>query len=123
MTMTANGLAKLLEECGELSQIAAKKLAYFTTNEHPDNAGPLDLRMQDEIADVVAACLFVVGTFNLDLEAICARRDKKLALFNQWHSDPGNAATAFTTVADAVKVGSGDAGRCCCDQDLPFTKS
>ncbi len=27
MTMTANGLAKLVEECGELTQVAAKKMA------------------------------------------------------------------------------------------------
>lgn len=39
MPMTANGLAKLLEELGELSQVAAKKLAYFHTDEHPDGAG------------------------------------------------------------------------------------
>jgi hypothetical protein len=28
MTMTANGLAKLLEELGELAQVTATKLAY-----------------------------------------------------------------------------------------------
>ena len=101
MTMTANGLAKLLEECGELSQAAAKKLAYFHTNEHPDGAGALDIRMQDEIADVIAACLFVADKFNLDVEAISDRRDRKLALFDQWHADRSNGAEAFHTARDA----------------------
>ena len=101
MTMTANGLAKLLEECGELSQVAAKKLAYFTVNQHPDCAGPLDKRMQDEIADVIAACLFVASAFSLDIEAICDRRDRKLALFDKWHCDPSNATASFTGVAGA----------------------
>ena len=101
MTMTANGLAKLLEECGELSQVAAKKLAYFDVNEHPDGAGALDLRMQDEIADVIAACLFVAHTFKLNVEAISDRRDRKLALFDQWHADTSNGSAAFHATHDA----------------------
>lgn len=90
MTMTANGLAKLLEECGELSQVAAKKLAYLHTDSHPDGAGLLSLRMQDEIADVLAACEFVMGTFALDREEIEFRRQKKLATFQAWHADPNS---------------------------------
>ena len=95
MTMTANGLAKLLEECGELSQVAAKKLAYFHTDEHPDGKVSLDKRMQDEIADVMAACMFVADTFSLNMDAISARRDRKLALFGRWHADPSNGLDAF----------------------------
>lgn len=49
--MPAKGLAKLIEECGELQQIAGKKLAYYTTDEHPDGQGPLSTRLEDEIAD------------------------------------------------------------------------
>ena len=98
MTMTANGLAKLLEECGELSQVAAKKLAYFHTTDHPDGAGSLNNRLQDEIADVIAACLFVANTFKLDVEVISDRRDRKLALFDQWHADRNNGAENFHSV-------------------------
>ena len=101
MTMTANGLAKLLEECSELSQVAAKKLAYFNTNEHPDGAGALDNRMQDEIADVIAACLFVAHTFKLNVEAISDRRDRKLALFYKRHADASNGANSFHAAQDA----------------------
>lgn len=37
MALTAGGLAKLAEECGELIQVIGKKLAYYTTQTHPDN--------------------------------------------------------------------------------------
>ena len=100
MTMTANGLAKLLEECGELSQVAAKKLAYFHTDDHPDGAGSLDKRLQDEIADVIAACIFVAAKFGLNTAAINDRCDRKLALFVQWHADRSNGAEAFHMARD-----------------------
>lgn len=94
MTMTANGLAKLLEECGELSQVAAKKLAYFHTDEHPDDAGSLQMRLENEIADVQAACLFVAHMFDLDLCAIREREKRKLQLFHKWHDEAGNNSEA-----------------------------
>lgn len=95
MTMTANGLAKLLEECGELSQVAAKKLAYFHTNEHPDGAGNLNERMEAEMADVAAACAFVQQQFGLNGKAIENRACIKLALFQRWHADNSNGAESF----------------------------
>jgi NTP pyrophosphatase (non-canonical NTP hydrolase) len=88
--MTAGGLAKLIEELGELAQVAGKKLAYFHTDEHPDGAGSLRGRLQDEIGDVLAACQFVAMTLGLDQEAIKARRDKKLDRFLGWHNLPDN---------------------------------
>lgn len=87
MTMCANGLVKLLEECGELSQIVAKKLAYFNTDEHPDGAGSLKERMEDELADVAAAATFVVQQFGLDGEKSKTRSALKLARFQAWHED------------------------------------
>lgn len=92
MTMTANGLAKLIEECGELLQVAGKKLAYFHTDEHPDNQGSLEARIGDEIADVMAACDFVRATMleaetNLDIDI---RRDQKFARFKRWHDMTDN---------------------------------
>lgn len=98
MPMTANGLAKLLEELGELSQVAAKRLAYFHTRTHPDGAGDLNRRMEDEIADVVAACRFVTQQFDLDPVHITMREARKLALFNEWHADPDNGKDCFHAV-------------------------
>lgn len=95
MPMTANGLAKLLEELGELTQIAAKKLAYFHTDAHPDGAGNLSKRMQDEMADVAAAMGFVQHHLGLDRKAIERRACMKLALFEKWHLDPANGADCF----------------------------
>lgn len=88
MTMTANGLAKLIEECGELLQVAGKKLAYYHTNVHPDGEGPLDVRLADEIADVMAACAFVrAHMLDIDLNRrIDRRRSDKFMLFQTWHS-------------------------------------
>lgn len=91
MTMTAAGIAKLLEECGELQkelgelvQVLSKKLAYFHTDEHPDGAGSLQLRIQDEMADVQASIDFVSQKLGLDPVALASRRARKLRLFESW---------------------------------------
>ncbi len=95
MPMTANGLAKLLEELGELAQVAAKRLAYFHTSTHPDGAGDLNERMEAEMADVAAACAFVQQQFGLNGRAIENRACIKLALFQRWHADQDNGAECF----------------------------
>ncbi len=95
MPMTANGLAKLLEELGELSQVAAKKLAYFHTDKHPDGAGSLKERMEQEMGDVLGAICFVADTMGLDVEVIARRRDEKLSRFQQWHADASNGGDSF----------------------------
>lgn len=102
--MTANGLAKMLEETGELTQVGAKRLAYFTTLTHPDGAGSLKTRMEEEIADVEASCEFVKGPFELDREAIARRRQMKLALFTRWHADPTNGADSFHAARDEERA-------------------
>ena len=86
MTMTARGLAKLIEETGELQQIAGKKLAYFHTDEHPDGKGSLKARMEDEIADVRAISAFVTDEFTLDEIRINERTAAKLKQYREWHS-------------------------------------
>lgn len=81
MTMTLNGLAKLAEELGELQQVVAKKMACMDTDEHWDGAGSLQLRMEIEMGDVIAAIGFVTETFHLDRNAIANRADAKLHRF------------------------------------------
>lgn len=85
--MAGNGLVKLMEECGELVQIAAKKLAYSGTDAHPDGRGSMRERLQDEIGDVFAACDFVSEVFGLSPTAIAERRARKLRLFRRWHRE------------------------------------
>jgi len=88
MTMSNNGLTKLMEECGELTAIAAKKVAFMNTDVHPDGAGSMKLRLEEELADVLAISTFVADVWDLDEEAIMKRAEKKRALFYKWHADP-----------------------------------
>jgi NTP pyrophosphatase (non-canonical NTP hydrolase) len=85
--MTNKGLSKLLEELGELSQIAAKKLAYMDVDEHPDGKGSMKTRMEEEIGDVIAAATFVVFKFGLDQDAIDERATIKIELYEKWDAD------------------------------------
>lgn len=87
MPMTMKGLTKLVEECGELTQIAAKKMTRMDTDEHWDNQGPMLQRLEDELADVVAAGTFVVQKFNLNTDRMKRRSALKLALFQKWDSE------------------------------------
>lgn len=82
--MYAAGLAKLLEELGELAQVAAKKLAYPDTDEHPDGAGSLKTRMEDEIGDVLAIIDFVSHKFRLNTRRILDRKNEKAERFGRW---------------------------------------
>jgi NTP pyrophosphatase (non-canonical NTP hydrolase) len=102
MTLTAGGLAKLLEEIGELGQVCAKKLAYFDTDNHPDANGPLNIRMQDEMGDVIAAMAFVRQKLSLDEQAIMQRATAKLNLFAKWDEDPDNSKESFEAKARHV---------------------
>jgi hypothetical protein len=101
MAMASNGLAKLVEECGELQvvllellsslgklqQIAGKKLAYPDTDEHPDGAGSMKRRLEDEMADVKAAIHFVALHLGLSEGYISGRALKKYTRFEEWHNE------------------------------------
>lgn len=84
MALAGNGLVKLIEELGELQQIAAKKLAYPNTDNHPDNKGSMKIRLQEEIADVYASLEIVRNSYGLDIEHIFNRYQQKHELFLQW---------------------------------------
>ncbi len=83
--MHNKGLTKLIEECGELVQIAAKKAAYMHTDQHPDGQGSLSARLAEEIADVQAAIALVIDKLQLDHEKIAWRTEQKLRLFRHKH--------------------------------------
>lgn len=88
MAMAHKGLAKLLEELGELSQIASKKLAYIDTDDHPDHQGSMKKRMEDEMADVCAAIAFVIDKMDLDAQYIHDRYNRKVNRFMTWDKQP-----------------------------------
>lgn len=79
--MDKGGLTKMIEECGELIQIAAKKQAFMQTDDHPDGKGSMKERLEEEIADVVASTGYVVDSFGLDKVAIFERVQKKQAFY------------------------------------------
>ncbi len=85
--MSNKGLSKLLEELGELSQISAKKLAYMDTYWHPDNAGNMHIRLEEEMGDVLASIEFVRKKLFLDSVSIRERKAKKLALYEEWDKE------------------------------------
>ena len=80
------GLAKLVEELGELQQVLGKIMAY-PYGEHPDGTN-IDVRLSEEMADVLAA-IGVFATLNLtekELAFIQERSGNKADLFNAWHN-------------------------------------
>jgi NTP pyrophosphatase (non-canonical NTP hydrolase) len=84
MPIAHGGIAKLIEECGELQQDLGKYLTYGM-GEHPDGKGPLDKRIEDEMADVLAAMrLVIVKHEGLDTARINFRADQKYKLFLEW---------------------------------------
>lgn len=83
--MHTQGLTKLIEECGELVQIAAKKQAFMNTDSHPDGKESMKVRLEEEIADVLAACAFVIENFNLHKIRIGQRKKIKLNTFRTWN--------------------------------------
>lgn len=87
MPMEHAGLIKLMEECGELTQIAAKKVAFMHTDDHPDGAGSMKVRLEDEIADVMAVCHMVIRNLKLDEDIIETRKFRKIVLFAKWQND------------------------------------
>lgn len=88
MTMCANGVAKLIEECGELQQVLGKRLACWDQDEHWDGTNLLD-RMTEEMGDVLAAIRFVAQQYGISDDVLTRSRSKR-ALFNKWESEAGN---------------------------------
>lgn len=78
------GLSKLIEECGEVMQVAGKLMA---TGGRPDHWDGTDLkeRITEELADLMAAAAFVAVRCGLDADAISERRFEKIARFEKWH--------------------------------------
>lgn len=84
MPITHGGVSKLIEECGELQQDLGKFLTYGMDQPHPDGKGPMRPRIENEIADVMAACRFVIEKHKLDFDQIYKRMHEKIDLFKSW---------------------------------------
>ena len=85
MSLVFDGLGKLVEEMGELAQVAGKQMACWPERDHWDGSN-LKYRLEEEIADVRAAISFVSKHFDLDYSRIADRYDAKRDLFEYWHN-------------------------------------
>lgn len=81
------GLSKLVEEAGEVLQVAGKLIGTGGAENHWDGTNLRD-RMHEEIGDLLAACQFVSDHNGLDATRIFARMQEKLALYEKWHREP-----------------------------------
>lgn len=90
MTMTAAGVAKLIEECGELTQVLGKKLAWWDTDEPHWDGTALNGRLEDEMGDVYAAIEFVIFHLGLNREAVVRRMREKRDLYDEWEAELAN---------------------------------
>jgi len=84
------GLSKLIEECGEVLQVAGKLIATGGDSVHWDGSD-LYQRLMEELADLDAALRFVV-TMNdaVDSTVVNLRSIQKYATFLGWHETEFN---------------------------------
>lgn len=87
------GLAKLAEEAGEVIQVIGKIIALGGVENytHWDGSDVL-LRLEEEMADLLAACEFVMDKNALNRWAVRKRSEAKEALFNEWHDQQSGRA-------------------------------
>lgn len=96
------GISKLIEELGEVAQVAGKLIATDGHDVHWEGTN-LRERMQEEIADLIAACTFVIEKNGLDSKFIADRVAHKLDLFQHWHANPEPPAS---TISDMLPDGA-----------------
>jgi len=82
-----NGLAKVIEECGELQQVCGKLIGNEGGTNYWDDVD-LVKKFTEEIGDLQAALDFFVETNPLDAYKIQQRRERKLKKFFKWNSNP-----------------------------------
>lgn len=86
------GLAKIMEECGEVIQVGAKIIAANGEDIHWQNDLSLTGQLADEIADVTAAIVFITeNNPQLNTDQITARASRKLKIFREWHETEAGA--------------------------------
>lgn len=81
------GLSKLTEEMAETQVEIGKIIGAQTLGDHWDKKGKLKKRLQDEIADTLAAQQFVAEKCGLSLKQIQRRAAVKLEKFHRWHNN------------------------------------
>ncbi len=86
------GIAKVIEECGEVQQVCGKLIQMDGGSDHWDGTN-LRLRLQEEIADLQAALEVTIRINGLDATTIFARATMKRDLFLQWQIEEAARVT------------------------------
>lgn len=97
MTTKWTGIAKVVEEMGELQTILGKLMAY-PEGPHPDEryAEPILDRLHDELGDVMAAIqFFYLSNPEIDIDRVIERISFKSRRLAQWHLDHDGMAGVY----------------------------
>lgn len=79
------GLAKVIEESGELGQVFGKIMSNGGHRFDPWVGNDLGAKLDEEAADLLAALLFmVVHCPHIDEDVVFDRTHRKTALFEEW---------------------------------------
>lgn len=90
------GISKLIEEAGEVQQVCGKLIGTGGERAHWDGSD-LQLRLEDELADLLAAIAFVQDHNGLDKVRIAYRVVERTQRFRNWHS------TELAKCADGIR--------------------
>lgn len=97
-TMKQNGLAKLVEECGEVQQVAGKMIQYphlqFAEFEMHPSGYNLRRKMEEEIGDALASMEYIVKHLSLNASIVDIRRQAKLKRFESWGNSNENGESS-----------------------------
>lgn len=80
------GLSKVIEEAGELQQVAGKLIGSGGDLRHWDGTD-LKERLLEELSDTLAACEFFIQKNNFSRRAISIRTESKLKKYERWHTE------------------------------------
>jgi NTP pyrophosphatase (non-canonical NTP hydrolase) len=82
------GVAKVVEELGELSQVLGKIMGTGGSPEHWDGSGDLVRRLEEEMGDVLAAVQWLGDHNNpVDMVRVMKRAKAKYETFDGWHHE------------------------------------
>lgn len=114
------GVSKLIEEAGEVHQVLGKLIATGGKSAHWDGSD-LRERLQEELGDLMAACIFVMEANSLDEKTIKSRSADKLALFHRWHVEQADSVpppSLTKTELAWAEAGATDIGRALQEQKI-----
>lgn len=93
------GLAKLMEECGELIQVLGKIMACEGKDAIYWDGSSLVPHLIEEMGDVRAAMIFFCESNGIQKSRVHARADEKLEKFHYWHATHVKGWVPFGTHA------------------------